>query len=404
MTHRRRWSFWMPPLEHPPILALDDLYRGRLTAGGRVLLWGTLATGLALLAARSTPMVLGFGFCMSALLLSVVIGSFYRPRLRMTRRIAAFPTAGSEFNYRVDVENVGKRVARYVVVEERGLPAELRPCGPPSVISELAPGERAVVTLRLSCLRRGVYVLERLQAASTLPTGLFKSGRKLRQSDRLIVLPRVTSIEDFELPHSSSYQPGGISVASAVGNSPEFLGTRDWRHGDRVRDIHWPSTARTGRLIAREFREEYFVRLAVVLDVEARSARAEQQLDRAISLTAGITAAISRMDYIVDIFAAGSDVYRFQAGRALASFGNVLEVLSCLESCRRMDTPALETVLLPETSGLSAVILVMMEWDRERAQLVRRLKSRGVAVRIFMTSPESRPAGLESNEFIEAFE
>ncbi len=155
MTRRRRWSFWMPPLEHPPILALDDLYRGRLTAGGRVLLWGTLATGLALLAARSTPMVLGFGFCASALLLAAIIGSFYRPRLRMTRRITAYPTAGAEFNYRVDVENVGKRTARHVIVEERGLPPELRPVGSPPVIAELAPGERVAVTLRLSCLRRG---------------------------------------------------------------------------------------------------------------------------------------------------------------------------------------------------------------------------------------------------------
>ena len=404
MTRRRRWSFWMPPLEHPPILALDDLYRGRLTAGGRVLLWGALATGLALLAARSTPMVLGFGFCTSALLLSAIIGSLFRPKLSMTRRIAAYPTAGAEFSYRVDVENVGKRTAHHVAVEERGLPPELRPIGPPPVIAELAPGERLAVTLRLSCLRRGAYDLERLQGASTLPTGLFKSGKKLRQSDRLIVLPRVTSIENFELPHSSNYQPGGIAVASSVGDSPEFLGTRDWRHGDRVRDIHWPSTARTGRLIAREFREEYFVRLAVVLDVEARSARGEQQLDRAISLTAGITAVLSRMDYIVDIFAAGTDVYRLQAGRALVSFENILEVLSCLESCQRMDTPALEAVLLPEAASLSAVILVMMEWDRERAKLVRRLKSRGVAVRIFMTRPESRPQGLEPDEFVEAFQ
>jgi uncharacterized protein (DUF58 family) len=394
----------MPPLEHAPILALDDLYRGRLTAGGRVLLWGTLATGLALLAARSTPMVLGFGFCASALLLAAIMGAFYRPRLSMARRITVYPTAGADFNYRVDVENVGKRTARHLVVEERGLPPELRPSGPSPVIAELAPGERVAVNLRLSCLRRGAYDLERLQGASTLPTGLLKSGRKVRQSDRLIVLPRVSLIEDFELPHGSNYQPGGIAVASSVGDSPEFLGTRDWRHGDRVRDIHWPSTARTGRLIAREFREEYFIRLAVVLDVEARSARGEQQLDRAISLTAGITAALSRKDYIVDIFAAGSDVYRFQAGRALASFENILEVLSCLESCRRMDTPALEAVLLPETPSLSAVILVMMEWDSERAQLVRHLKSRGVSVRIFMTRRESRPEGLLPDEFIEALE
>ena len=369
-----------------------------------MLLWGTLATGLALLAARSSPMVLGFGFCASALVLAALIGSFYRPRLQMTRRITAYPTAGAEFNYRVDVENVGKRTARHVIVEERGLPPEIRPVGAAPVIDELAPGDRLSVNLRLSCQRRGSYDLKRLQGASTLPTGLFKAGKKLRQFDRLIVLPRVTPIENFELPHTSNYQPGGIAVASYVGESPEFLGTRDWRHGDRVRDIHWPSTARAGRLIAREFRQEYFVRLAVVLDVEARTAQGEHQLDRAISLTAGITAALSRMDYIVDVFAAGTDVYRFQAGRALASLENILEVLSCLESCRRMDAPALEAVLLPEAASLSAVILVMMEWDSERAQLVRRLKSRGVAVRIFMTRRESRPEGLEPDEFIEAFQ
>lgn len=403
MTRRRRWSFWMPPLEHPPILALDDLYRGRFTDGGRVLLWGGFATGLALLAIVSTPLIIAFGFCASAILIAAIAGSLCRPRLHMSRRIVAYPTAGSEFHYRVDVENVGSRVASQIAVEERGLPPELRPIGPPPIVAELAPGERLSVTLRLSCLRRGAYDLNYLQGATMLPTGLIKSGKKLRQRDRLIVLPRVTDVQNFELPHGSNYQPGGIAVASHVGESPEFLGTRDWRHGDRVRDIHWPSSARAGRLIAREFREEYFVRLAVVLDVEARTAKGEAQLDRAISLTAGIIEALSRLDYVVDIFAAGAEVYRFQAGRALSSLENILEVLSCLESCRRMDTSALEEVLLPETPNLSAVVLVMMEWDDDRAQIVKRLKSRGLAVRIFMTRRTTSPPELALDEFIEAY-
>lgn len=403
MARRRRWSFWMPPLEHGPILRLDDIYRGSLTIGGRALLWGAMATGVALLAFRTESLTLGFGCCISALLVAGIVSVPYRPRLRMTRRIRAYPTAGSVFQYQVEVENVGKRTARQIVVEERGLPSDLRPVGPPPKIAQLNPGERVTVNLRLSCLRRGAYDLEQLQGASVLPAGLVKSGKKIKQADRLIVLPRVRSVEDFELVHGSNYQPGGIAVASSVGESPEFLGTRDWRQGDRVRDIHWPSTARVGRLIAREYRNEYFVRLAVVLDVETQTARDEELLDEAISLTAGITSALSRMDYIVDIFAAGDQVYRFQTGRALSSFENILELLACLESCRRMDSEGLEAELMPMAPNLSGVILVMMDWDDDRAELVRRLKTAGVAVRVFMTRRQPRPDGLAPEEFVEAF-
>ncbi len=129
-----------------------------------------------------------------------------------------------------------------------------------------------------------------------------------------MVYPKVTEIHDLVVPHSRNHQPGGIALASHVGESTEFLGTRDWREGDRVRDIHWPSSARAGRLIAREFQEEYFVRLAVVLDIDAPRARDQARLEKAISLTAGITDALARKEYIVDIFAAGDHVYHFQAG------------------------------------------------------------------------------------------
>ena len=402
MARRRRWSFWMPPLEHRPILLLEDIYRGRLTPGGRVLLWGALATGTMLLGGLAFPLALGFGFCFSALSVAAIVGWVFRPRLRMSRYIIAFPSAGGTFSYRVHVENVGRRTARSVVVQERGLPPDLRPVDEPPIVEELAPGERVSVTLRLKCHRRGAYDLERLQGASCLPTGLFKSGRKLCQADRLLVYPRVTVLETLDIPHSSNYQPGGIAVASHVGDSTEFLGTRDWRRGDRVRDIHWPSSARVGRLIAKEFREEYFVRLALVLDVEARTLRGERQLERAISLTAGITDALCRMEYVVDIFAAGTNVYHFQAGRALAHFENVLEILACLESCRRLDTSALEDVLLPETPRLSGVILVMTDWDPERARLARKLKSHGVAVRVLLVRKGPRPSELEPGDVIEA--
>jgi uncharacterized repeat protein (TIGR01451 family) len=402
MAQRKRWSFWKPPLEHISILWLDDLHRGRLTIGGRVLLWGGAAVGTMLLGGLAESLVYGFGFCVSSLLLATIVGLPFRPRLRMKRHVTAFPSVGEVFTYRVNVENTGRRVARHIVVEERGLPSDIRPVGDAPTIEALAPGVCVSVTMQLKCLRRGAYELAYLQGASSYPTGLFKSGRKLRRTDRLLVYPRVVEVGTFDIPRARNYQPGGIAMASHVGESTEFLGTRDWRTGDRLRDIHWPSTARVGRLITKEFQEEYFVRLAVVLDVETRSARDELQLEQAISLTAGITDVLARMEYIVDIFAAGDDVYHFKAGRALAHLDNILEILACLDSGRRLDMQALESALLPETPRLSAVVFVMMDWDRARADMVQLLKSHGLAVRVVCMRKGRRQEGLEQSEVVEA--
>jgi uncharacterized protein (DUF58 family) len=151
-----------------------------------------------------------------------------------------------------------------------------------------------------------------------------------------------------------------------------------------------------------EFREEFFVRLALVLDVEAQTLRSERQLEIAISIAAGIADVLCRMEYVVDIFAAGTDVYHFRAGRALAYFDNVLEVLACLESCQRMNRSALESVLLAEAERLSGAILIMSDWDAEREQMVQSLRAHGLSVRVVLTRPGIIPSGLEPEELIEA--
>jgi len=401
MKRRRRWSFFMRPLEHWPMLILDDLHRGWLTPFGRVLFWGAIAAGMLLLGGIASPLVHAFGYCVSALVLAGLAGWFYRPRLRMTRQITTFPTVGEVFRYRVTVENVGVRVARNVLVEERNLPLELRPVEDAPSIESLAPGETVSVTLELRCERRGVYELTRLQGATAYPSGLFKVGAVTRQFDRLLVLPRVTPLEGFELPHGRNYQPGGIAEASRVGESTEFLGTRPWRSGDRLRDIHWRSTARAGQLVVKEFQEEYFVRIAVVLDVEARTAHDERYLERAIALAASVTASLARQDFIVDVFAAGASVHHLQAGRSLAHVANILELLACVEAGDRLDRAELEAALAPNLRQLSAVMLVLTDWNAARAELVEWLKSWGLAVRVMVARPVSKPRELASEEFIE---
>ena len=398
---RRRWSFMMPAEEHGFIRFLQDRYLGLFTPVGRVVLWAALAGGFLLLGGLVTPLVLFFSCALSALLAATVVGLPFRPRVSLTRLLPPPVSAGDTLVYRVRVENTGRRAVRQLVIEERLLPAELRRIEEPPVIDALAPGERTEVTLRLRCTTRGVYELGFLQAASHFPSALVKWPRRSRMKDRLLVYPRFTPLESFDVPHGRNFQPGGIAVASQVGDSTEFFGTRDWHDGDRTRDIHWPSFARTGRLVVKEFQEDFFVRLALVLDVQSRSVREDALLEKALSLAAGMADVLARQEYIIDLFAAGPQVFHFQAGRALAHFEHILEILAALESGERLDVQALEAALLAEASQLSAVIFVVMDWEDSRAALVARLKEYGVAVRVVSVRPERPAVGLAPGEVVE---
>jgi uncharacterized repeat protein (TIGR01451 family) len=401
MARRRRWSFFMPAEEHGFIRALRDRYQGLLTPVGRVVLWAALATALLLLGGLVAPLILFFSFSVSALVAAVVVGLPFRPRVSLTRLLPPPVSAGDTLTYRVRVENTGRRTVRHVAIEERDLPSELRAVGEPPVIDSLAPGERAEVTLHLRCTTRGVYALSALQAASLFPSALVKWPRRSPGKDRVLVYPRFTPLESLEVPHGRNYQPGGIAVASQVGESTEFFGTRDWHDGDRTRDIHWPSYARTGRLVVKEFQEEFFVRLALVFDVQSRSVKEDALLEKALSLAAGMADVLARQEYIIDLFAAGPQVFHFQAGRALAHFDHILEILAAMESGDSLDMKALEAALLPESSQLSAVIFVVMDWEPSRAALVEKLKAHGVAVRVLSVRPDRKPVGLAPEEVVE---
>ena len=109
---------------------------------------------------------------------------------------------------------------------------------------------------------------------------------------------------------------------------------------------------------------------------------------------------LARQEYIIDLFAAGPEVFHFQAGRALAHFEHILDILAALESGDALDVEALEAALLPEASQLSAVIFVVMDWEPSRAALVEKLKAHGVAVRVLSVRPERKPTGLAPEEVV----
>jgi uncharacterized protein (DUF58 family) len=338
---------------------------------------------------------------MALLTTAAAFSYFHRPRLAVKRSWPAPAGAGENMIYQVIVQNVGKRTLKCVSVFEKTLPFGLYHAHDHDRVSRtvdiLWPGETVTLTLVIHCKHRGIYHLPPLWAGSHFPSNIFRWLVTVGEKDRLLVYPAFHSQPEFRLPFHRVYQPGGVAVSSNVGNSNEFLNTREFRQGDRLRDIHWPSYARTGRLIVKEYVDEYFVRIGLLLDIEWSKQDRADSLENRISVAAGIAEALAKKEYILDLFAAGEMLRHFQMGRALAHLDNLLELLACVEGVEKIHFHRLQLNLVPYIRHLSSMIIVLKDWDQEREEFCQSLRNLGISLRIIVISeqPLSRPPDQE---------
>lgn len=248
----------------------------------------------------------------------------------------------------------------------------------------LASGQEASVELELLPRRRGVFKIRGYRVQTAFPFGILFAARTLDLPTKLLVFPKFEPLDRLELPQARRFQPGGVAFAAARGESVEFIGNRDYREGDSVRDIDWRATARLSRPIVREFREEYFLRAAVVLDTHVAEATTARLADfeRAVSLCAACGDALNRFDYLVDILTAGPNLFHLLAGRGLASLDQMLDILAGVDSTPKAPWDALIPAIDANLERISSVVCLFLDWDEARRAFAQGLVEGGAAVKI----------------------
>lgn len=326
-------------------------------------------------------------------LVAYVAGMLRKPRLRVRGELAARAVAGEAVVMEFTLENTMRRTAFDVSAGFLKLPVEVRVATEATLVSVLEPGERTTVAVALTTARRGLYELPDVRAFSTFPLNLCRF-RAPRNADRprarpLIVYPHFHPLSAIDVPVSARYQPGGIALSSNVGESPEYIGNRPYRAGDSTRHLDFRAWARLAQPVVREYQEEYYCRLALVLDtyVPGKTKPPREgfpNLEAAVSLSAAIADALGRGEYVIDIFAAGPKLHVFRAGRHTAHFENVLEILAGVDACRSNPFEEVTPALTDELANISTVICVLLDWDEAREGLVRAAIDCGCAVKVIL--------------------
>lgn len=412
------------------LFRLSQWFRQRFTPAGMALLGTTLAAAVFGLNTRQTLAYQVFALLAAALLVSMLCSLRFRPRLRARRRLPRYGAAGLPLAYVVEFENTGAAPeSDLCLLDELEAPfpsyAEFRGSRDPddarrnwfdrkvgyprlmgqilqrrgaslapAEVPTLPPGETTPMELQFMPLRRGYLRFRRLTLGRPDPFGLVRALCCIPAPETLLVLPRLYRAPEIRLPGQRRFQPGGMTLASTVGDSQEFLSLRDYQPGDPLRAIHWRSFARQGKPIVKEFQDEFFVRQGLVLDTYL-DGRMPAVFEEAVSVAASLALRTPERDALLDLMFVGERAYRFTVGRGLGQAENMLEVLACVEAQVSGSFGDLANLVLRHHAETSALLCVLLDWDESRRQLVGEMQHRGIAVLALVVGAD--PENLRRN-------
>lgn len=258
----------------------------------------------------------------------------------------------------------------------------------------IAPGASADVSVELLPQRRGVASMDDLRVLLPDPFGLFQRCSKVPcPASTLTVLPRRYRLPPLELPGQARFQIGGDSSSNAIGNTGEFVGLRDYRHGDPLRQIHWKSWAKTGRPIVKELEDTFYPRHGMILDTFPAAGN-EPAFEDAISVAASFASTLDSSETLLDLMFIKDRAHVVTAGRGIARAEKLLEVLAGVEAEAEEQFDVLARLVLRHREELTSCLVVFCGWSQKRGEFLQRLTASGLECSLIAVGHGPAPAGF----------
>ena len=261
---------------------------GLTTRGRSFLAAGVAAMACALVLQQRDLLRVGL-FLVALPLVAAAVVTSTRYRLSCDRRLEPRRVQSGEVAEAVlQLHNVS-RLPTGVLLMEDTLPYLLGG-RPRFVLDRVPPGARREVRYPISSDVRGRFSIGPLSVRLTDPFGLCELTRSFTTVDDLVVTPVVSALPAVRL--GGDWAGGGDSSARSVAAAgDDDAATREYRHGDDLRKVHWRSTAHAGELMVRREEQPWQSRATVLLDTRARAHRGEgpgSSLEWAVSAAASI--------------------------------------------------------------------------------------------------------------------
>ncbi|CAK0771215.1 DUF58 domain-containing protein [Gammaproteobacteria bacterium] len=419
---KRRISLWMFGF----VTSRTNDIKARLTTSGSLLLGGVVVSGVLSVDIIQTQAYQLFSVLSALLIVSVLFSLRFRDQISIDRKVPRHATINQSLEYSVTLTN------RSGVVQDSLLVIETLPDICPTreeFLNTIQPGEKernwfdrhvayhrylwlvqkkqgferkaaplprisingiCQISLRLIPNRRGRIDLPGLTVMRPDPLGLIFAYQYHALPVSLLVLPKCYPLPiGFQLAGARRHHPGGMQLASVVGDSEEFVSLREYRDGDSPRHIYWPGLARHNKLLVREYQNEFFTRYGLILDTFASPAQDPEIFEEAVALAASFAVIMESGEALLDLLFVGDQAYQFTAGRSIAHVERLMEILACVDINSHDPFDRLTSLILSLPAVLSSCVLILLTWDEQRNELIRQLNAIGLPLLVLVvTAPQ----------------
>ena len=179
----------------------------------------------------------------------------------------------------------------------------------------LRPGHTVSQPLEIPSLRRGIVPVGPATTVRSDPLGLLRREHSFDDVHEVFVHPRTVALPSTSAGLVRDLE--GSPTRRLVDADMSFHAIREYAAGDSRRHIHWKSTAKTGRLMVRQYEETRRSRMAVVLGVAENEYLDDDEFELAVSTAASLGLRAVRDARDLDIVV-GSEIPRVVRGRLRA--------------------------------------------------------------------------------------
>lgn len=170
---------------------------------------------------------------------------------------------------------------------------------------------------KIKTKNRGAFPLKKVAVNVPEIMGLMRWPFEFKGSAELLVYPRPVKVGDFPfLTSGASGMAFAPLLMPSLSRGMNFVGVREYREGDALRDLHHKAFARYGKPFTKEFETERGAGAIVLLDTATPAFSDRKNLEAAISLTAGVCLWFMERNILGRFFIDNEEISLVQNGNA----------------------------------------------------------------------------------------
>lgn len=178
----------------------------------------------------------------------------------------------------------------------------------------LGLGGKTTINYVIDPPRRGIFDVGPLVVEVADPFRVSRGEIVVGGTQKLVVTPRVVELP-ATLPSIAADEGSARALQRLISSGGDDLMTREYRHGDSLRRVHWKASARHGELMVRLEEQRSHAQARIILDTRRAGYRDavpptddESESDCfewAVAFTASLTFHLQRVGFTVDVMETG---------------------------------------------------------------------------------------------------